>query len=117
MWILLGLALVVASVLMLGAGVYCFVRVSSNKFYRRNQAGLEQFSSYSNMLVTRGSERGLQYLGYFLIGMSFVSCTGGLASMGHKEKVVRPPLPGETPMEQFNREHAEEVARKKKSWW
>lgn len=55
-------------VLLAIAGV---VFVKRREFYRRNQAGIEEFNGYGNMLATRAIETGIKVVSllFFVIGV------------------------------------------------
>jgi hypothetical protein len=92
-------------VMLLLAGVIAWLWVGRRRFRRRNSAGIEEFGSYSKMLVTRFFERllrigaaGLVLLAFMVMARAVNNNMSSLASSRSSKQVsegrVEPRQPG-----------------------
>lgn len=73
------IVLLVVGLMAFGGGTVLQHYVLRRQFYRRNDAGLQVFGSYSKMLMSRGLEGAIATAGRVLIvGGCFLALIGGL---------------------------------------
>ncbi|MFP5438835.1 MAG: molybdenum ABC transporter permease [Bacteroidia bacterium] len=67
------LAFIVIGIIALALGIAIKLFVGRRRFYRRNQAGLEQYKNYRNALFTPFMETVLAFIGGMLVIVGLLS--------------------------------------------
>ncbi|RDI11252.1 hypothetical protein [Flavobacterium sp. AG291] len=75
------IAFIIIGVLASATGITLRLLVGRNRFYRRNQSGIQEFKNYRRAVVTPFIENILTYIGWLLIIIGVV-CLGAAVFVG-----------------------------------